>query len=337
MRRTTTPTAARVGRYGWTTGPDVLNQHYDLDDQDKAIVTMLRQDGRAPLARIGEQVGLSADAVRARLARLSGDGILRVIGFVDPRSLGYGCLSTVGLRYHGPIEELVKTLNGHPKITFMVQTVGELNVICEVAARDDIDLADTVAEAFGAIEGVREYEVSRQLKALKWESQGRPRPPATAPVEQARTELDDLDVALLRVLVDAPRSTFRELEAKVEAPYWVVRKRTQALFANGLIHATAVLDRVSTDPVTMACIRIQLAGDTAEGLAALAALPEVAILLLTAGRFHASAEVTCASPEDLAGLMLRMLAIDCVRDVSVLVYARTLVLPRPWRFDITTG
>lgn len=339
--RWTSPAAFRAVRQSLT-GSDVLRQHYELDDQDKVIVAMLREDGRAPLARIGERAGLSADAVRARLSRLSGDGVLRVIGFVDPKSLGYECLATVGLRYHGPVDELVKALGNHPSITFMAQTVGERNVICEIAARDDADLADTIARTIATVGGVREYEVWRQLKALKWETQGRPRPalvtaPDARPAQSRRQELDELDVALLRLLVDDPRATFRDLEARVDAPYWVVRKRTQALFASGTIHATAILDKVSTDPVTMADVGFTFQGDTTAGLEALTALDEVAILALTAGRFHATAEVTCASPEDLAALMLRMLAIDCVRDVSVMLYSRILILPRPWRFDIEAG
>ncbi|OPG08949.1 Lrp/AsnC family transcriptional regulator [Microbispora sp. GKU 823] len=312
-----------------------MTQRYELDGQDQAIIDLLREDGRAPLARIGEQVGLSADAVRARMARLAGDGVLRVIGLVDPAILGYDVLGTVGLRYRGPVERLRAALNAHPQVTFAAQTVGAYDVMCEVGARDDADLADIVQRIAGTIEGVRDYEVWRQLDVAKWESQGRPR--RSGPPAPRRPDLDDLDVALLRLLVDNPRASYRELEAELGVPYWAVRKRAQALFRDGTIQATAMVDRVSTDPVTMASVGITLGGSPDAALDALVALPELPIVTLTAGRFHVVAEAACGSARDLAALMRRILATDGVRDLTVLTYARVLVLPRPWRFETATG
>ncbi|MFD0662816.1 Lrp/AsnC family transcriptional regulator [Thermocatellispora tengchongensis] len=226
-----------------------MTQRYELDAQDQAIIDLLREDGRSPLARIGQQVGLSADAVRARMSRLAGDGVLRVIGLVDPAVLGYDVLGTAGLRYRGPVDRLRAGLSAHPQVTFAAQTVGAYDAVCEIGARDDADLADVVWRLAETIDGVRDYEIWRQLDVVKWESQGRPRRSASAP---RRADLDDLDLALLRLLVDNPRASYRELEAALDAPYWMVRKRTQALFRDGTIQATAMVDRVSTDPVTMA-------------------------------------------------------------------------------------
>ena len=41
-----------------------------LDALDVAILTQLQADGRASMAEIGEQIGLSASAVTRRLERL---------------------------------------------------------------------------------------------------------------------------------------------------------------------------------------------------------------------------------------------------------------------------
>ncbi|WP_165900576.1 Lrp/AsnC family transcriptional regulator [Microbispora triticiradicis] len=317
-----------------------MTQRYELDAQDQAIVGLLREDGRAPLARIGEQVGLSADAVRARMARLSGDGVLRVIGLVDPAVLGYDVLGIVGLRYRGPVDRLRGALNAIPQVTFAAQTIGAYDVMCEVAARDDADLADVVQRIAGTVEGVGDHEVWRQLDVAKWESQGRPR--RSGPPAPRRLELDDLDVALLRLLVDNPRASFREMEDELGVPYWVVRKRAQTLFRDGTIQATAMVDRVSTDPVIMmASVGITLGGSSDAALDAaldaLVALPELPIVTLTAGRFHVVAEAACGSARDLAALMRRIVALDGVRDLTVLPYARVLVLPRPWRFGTAAG
>ncbi|MDI2126767.1 Lrp/AsnC family transcriptional regulator [Yinghuangia seranimata] len=61
-----------------------------LDDLDEQIVAHLIRDARASYAEIGTGVGLSAPAVKRRVDRLRGTGVIK--GFtarVDPHALGW--------------------------------------------------------------------------------------------------------------------------------------------------------------------------------------------------------------------------------------------------------
>ena len=61
-----------------------------LDRIDRQIIATLDVDGRATLAEIGGQVGLSGPAVGERIRRLREDGVIE--GFtlrIDPAALGY--------------------------------------------------------------------------------------------------------------------------------------------------------------------------------------------------------------------------------------------------------
>lgn len=304
---------------------------YGIDEFDRQIIERLREDGRASLSAIGAEIGLSPDAVGTRLTRLTGDGVLRVIGLVHPESLGYDSLGTVSLDYEGPAELLLERIKGHASVTFMAQTLGPASAVCEITARNDAEFADVVTRDLATIPGVRVRDVWRHLSVLKWDSQARPRALSVTNVSQR--PLDEVDVALLRELVVNPRASYRELEAVIGQPYWIVRRRTQALFAAGVIHASAMVDLLATSNEVRAHLAIGLSGDWSEGMRQLCGVPGVAIVALTTGSSAATAEIACPDSLAMAETIRRVSAIDCVRTVASYLYSRILVLPMPWRFD----
>ncbi|MGH3377057.1 MAG: AsnC family transcriptional regulator, partial [Actinoallomurus sp.] len=60
-----------------------------MDEVDRGLIDALRVDGRAAFGRIGEVLGVSDQTVARRYRRLRAAGILRVVGSVDARRLGY--------------------------------------------------------------------------------------------------------------------------------------------------------------------------------------------------------------------------------------------------------
>ena len=51
-------------------------EHPDLDDIDRQILALMQENCRLPLAKIGEQVGLSAPSVMERVKKLEDGGII---------------------------------------------------------------------------------------------------------------------------------------------------------------------------------------------------------------------------------------------------------------------
>lgn len=300
-----------------------------MDEKDHEIFQRLRIDGRSPAARIGDEVGLSADAVRARIARMTDDGVLRIIGVVDPSSLGYLCLGTLGLDYRGDVGQLVQTLRELSFVTFVALTLGEHNVICEIAAADDAELLERATSVVGGIAGVRGFEMWRLVDVLKWEGEGRPE----ATEVNHRRSPDELDAELLRLLVHDPRMTFRDLAERVRQPYSLVRRRAQALFDDGAIRASAVLDRSSAHAGTMGMLGLTLAGpQIGAALDFAVAQPKISIVVRSVGRFSATLEAVCDSPAELVRLADRISELPAVTGVSTYLYARSPVLPMPWLF-----
>lgn len=59
-----------------------------LDELDRKILHALQINGRAAFSLIGEAVGASEQTVARRYRRLRADGVVRVVGLVDPERLG---------------------------------------------------------------------------------------------------------------------------------------------------------------------------------------------------------------------------------------------------------
>ena len=57
-----------------------------LDDTNRAIIYQL-EDGRKPYSAVAESLGITENTVRARVNRLQDEGVLRIMGFVDPEKI----------------------------------------------------------------------------------------------------------------------------------------------------------------------------------------------------------------------------------------------------------
>lgn len=301
---------------------------YEVDQLDRLIIDRLRADARASLTAIGNEIGLSSDAVRVRVARLTNDGVLRLIGLVHPSSLGYHSHGGVLIDYSGPADKLVEMVKDQPSITFMAQMIGEASAICEITARHDAEFAEIVSRDLATVPGVRIREVARHLAVIKWDSQARPR----ATPGTHRGPLDEVDSVLLRHLVANPRMTYRQLESATGRPYWLVRRRTQVLFDEGVIEAAAIVDRISIGHETRGHLSIELAGDWRPVTEQISGLPGIMIVVLTTGQAAVHAEFACAQLEQAADIVGQVAAVPGVRRVTSSLFSRILILPAPWRF-----
>lgn len=67
-----------------------LNSHpVDLDDFDRKLIAVLRQDGRITVTELAQRVGLSKTPCQVRLRRLIDQGVIRgFAAILDPSALG---------------------------------------------------------------------------------------------------------------------------------------------------------------------------------------------------------------------------------------------------------
>src|SRR4030088_1265171 len=110
-----------------------------LDEIDARIVTALIRDARASYAVIGNEVGLSAPAVKRRVDRLRASGA--ITGFsarVDPSALGWTTEAYVELFCRGRTSpaEIAAAVSKYPEVTGACTITGEADALLHIRAAD---------------------------------------------------------------------------------------------------------------------------------------------------------------------------------------------------------
>jgi DNA-binding Lrp family transcriptional regulator len=114
-----------------------------MDDIDRQIVALLRQDARRSFQSIGMRVALSAPAVKRRVDRLEADGVIRgYAAQVDPGRFGWGTHAFVELYCEGRMAaaEVRDAVEHHPEVEAAYTVAGEASAMLHVMAQDTKDL-----------------------------------------------------------------------------------------------------------------------------------------------------------------------------------------------------
>jgi DNA-binding Lrp family transcriptional regulator len=112
-----------------------------LDPLSHQIIHALQIDGRASFNRIASVLGVSEQTVARRYRRLRADGIIRVVGLLDPSRLGQ-TMSTVRIQCRpGTATKLADVLAQRADVAWLSLTSGGTEIVCSVrsisAARRD--------------------------------------------------------------------------------------------------------------------------------------------------------------------------------------------------------
>lgn len=110
-----------------------------MDDIDRKIVALLRQNARRSFQDIGGRVALSAPAVKRRVDRLEADGVIRsYAAIVDPAAMGWHTHAVVDLFCEGRMSgaEVRAAVEAHPEVEAAYTVAGEASAIVHLRAAD---------------------------------------------------------------------------------------------------------------------------------------------------------------------------------------------------------
>jgi DNA-binding Lrp family transcriptional regulator len=110
-----------------------------LDDTDQRIIAALTADARASFAEIGQQVALSAPAVKRRVDRLRATGVIK--GFtviVDPAAIGWTTEAFVELFCTGRTTPAMigAAVRRHTEVVGAYTVSGEADAVVHLRAAD---------------------------------------------------------------------------------------------------------------------------------------------------------------------------------------------------------
>ena len=246
-----------------------------MDEIDEAIVELLEVNGRLTHREIARTVGLSRSSAAARVQRLIASGQVVVRGAVHPAVIGRGALAHVSLVVSGPAAPLAAEIARRDDVPFLSLTSGPHGLIAEVRTASARDVDRTVSE-LRSLDGVAGVDTLTYVEVIR---------DVIGPVGDVRTEVDDVDLALLRALQEDGRATYVDLASVVGLSPAGARRRVVRLVESQVVRVGAVVRHSGQDRQSAMGLGLRLAGGDGEVVAAIAAMPPVIFVARTLGRY----------------------------------------------------
>lgn len=140
-----------------------------MDTTDLQLMALLRQDARAPVARLAKKLGVSRGTVTNRLKRLEDSGV--VVGYTvrlrPEEAPEQGIRAWTSITVEGnQTRAVIATLLGEPGVVALHDTNGRWDLLAELQAANLGELA-AVLERMRLIKGIGATETSLHLKSYK--------------------------------------------------------------------------------------------------------------------------------------------------------------------------
>ncbi|MER5737649.1 Lrp/AsnC family transcriptional regulator [Streptomyces sp. NPDC002262] len=310
---------------------------YTFDDVDHAILRVLGREPRAPLAEVGDRVGVHERTVARRLDRMTATGLVRFTASLVPEYLGEGLVAELAVTCApGRLNDTAAALARRPDVRSVEAATGDLQVFAELQARDHDQLLTAVDEGIGRVDGVRDVHSSVVLRLLLTANDWSPLDPEPTFVRRTVSEgrplpeppaLDALDRTLVGLLEQDARIPFSRLAQELRVGETTARRRLARLMTSHALHL-----RLLAEPAVLGYpveARFRLAvhpGALDEAVRALAREPSVRYLALTTGRTNVLGYTSHASMADLRTFVARAFS-----DLPRLRSADTSLLMRTYK------
>ncbi|KIC17771.1 MULTISPECIES: Lrp/AsnC family transcriptional regulator [unclassified Leisingera] len=138
-----------------------------FDDHDRLLISLLRKDGRAPVSKLAEIMGVSRGTVQTRLDRLLESGAL--LGFTARVRDDYEAdqiRAIMMIEVMGKnTSQVIRKMRGLPELTLMHTTSGKWDLIAEITVAS-LQEFDRVLREVRLIDGVMNSETSILLSSV---------------------------------------------------------------------------------------------------------------------------------------------------------------------------
>lgn len=132
---------------------------HNHDQLDRDLIALLRRDGRAPIAKLAEVLGVSRGTVQNRMDRLLDSGALLGFTVRVREDMEEGAIKAVMLiEVAGPATaQIIRKLRGIPELVALHTTNGAWDLVAQINAGNLAEF-DRVLRNVRAIDGVMNSE-----------------------------------------------------------------------------------------------------------------------------------------------------------------------------------
>jgi DNA-binding Lrp family transcriptional regulator len=140
-----------------------------MDDTDRKLIGLLRNDARASVASLAKALGVSRGTVQNRMARLAANGT--IVGYTvrlkpDIEEQRIRAFMTAAVEGN-QLDAVTRALRGEPAVTALYSTNGRWDIVAELRA-DSLESFDRVLARIRLIEGISQTETSLLLSTFKF-------------------------------------------------------------------------------------------------------------------------------------------------------------------------
>ncbi len=113
------------------------------DALDRKILALLQGDGRLPNAEIARATGVSVPTVRKRIERMVENGVVQIVGLLDPAATGYPINVMIGVNVvAGDLREVGRAFAALSQVCWVGYCTGRHNLLVEAVFRGSDELLD---------------------------------------------------------------------------------------------------------------------------------------------------------------------------------------------------
>ena len=140
-----------------------------MDDIDRQLIGLLRNDARASVASLAKVLGVARGTVQNRMARLASSGT--IVGYTVRLKPDIGverirAFMTVAVEGN-QVDTVIKALRGEPAVATLHSTNGRWDIVAELRA-DSLEEFDRVLARVRLVEGISQTETSLLLSTFKF-------------------------------------------------------------------------------------------------------------------------------------------------------------------------
>ncbi len=139
-----------------------------MDDVDRQLIALLRDDARMPVATLAKKLRVARATVQNRMSRLLQEGA--IVGFtvrLRPEAEAHRIRAIMSIEIEGNYgDEVRRVLRGMPNVVALHTTNGRWDMMAELRT-DTLESFDSVLNKIRQVDGVASTETSILLSTLK--------------------------------------------------------------------------------------------------------------------------------------------------------------------------
>lgn len=216
-----------------------------LSELDRSLIRLLQRDGRRSFVALARELGVTEKTVRRHVDALQSSNTVQISAIAAPELLGHLTAAIVGVRLGGAARaaDVAATLIGHPRIDYVVVATGRFDLLVEVVASGEAQLAETVERGIKAQPGVVTCELFPYLwvhhQQFDWSAAHR-REPVGDPRLVSPPDVDAVDLQIVAELAVDGRMPLGQVSRRVGVSESLVRKRLNRLLEADAMRVTAI-------------------------------------------------------------------------------------------------